>query len=169
MKQFKILIAIMTIAVSLNSCKTTEANYRKAYEAAKEKQMEAGDSTVTTGLKNNLLPKDIIIHGIEIPLRTEVIGFTKDGGATKENLKVYNIAVASFKQLFNAKSMCERLREHDYNAFLLHNRDLTYYVICATTDNVQEAKNCLDKIKADKDFVLKTPFPYVLRAAHLVK
>lgn len=169
MKKVKIVFVIMLIAVSLNSCKTTEANYKKAYEAAKEKQMDTDDSTVTQSLKNSTLPKLMILQGIELPVRTEVIGLTKDGGATKENLKVYNVAVASFKQLFNAKSMCERLREHNYNAFLLHNRDLTYYVIAGTTDKAIDAKECIDKIKADRDLVLKSPFPYVLRAAHLVK
>lgn len=168
MNILKIATLIIFLSVIFTSCKTTEANYRKAYEAAKEKQFDGGDSTVTENLKNNSLPKDLIIKGVTLPIRTEPLGMTKDGGATKETFKVYNVAVASFKQLFNAQSMRKRLTELGYSSFLLHNRDLTYYVIAGSTQSPQEALDILNKIKQEKSIVTRTPFPYVLRAAHLV-
>ena len=51
MRKILSLIAFV-VALGLCSCRTTEENYRAAYEKAKEKQIETGDSISTLGLKN---------------------------------------------------------------------------------------------------------------------
>lgn len=169
MKHSKHVIIVFLFAIIFTACKTTEANYRKAYETAKEKQYDGGDSTVTENLKNNTLPKTIVIQGVALPIRTEAIGITKDEGASKETLRVYNVVTASFKQLFNARSMRNRLSELGFQSFILHNRDLTYYVVAGTAATPQEALDLLNRVKAENSVVTRAPFPYVLRAAHLVR
>ncbi len=169
MRHLYIPIIIFITAITFTSCKTTEANYRKAYETAREKHFDGGDSTVTENLKNNMLPKNLVIQGISLPVRTEAMGITKNGGATKETIKLYNVVTASFKQLFNAQSMRKRLSELGYNSFILHNRDLTYYVVAGTADTPKEASEMLNKVRNETSIITHNPFPYVLRASNLVK
>lgn len=59
MKKILIIIAVIAM-VGFSSCRTNEANYKAAYEKAKEKQMDTGDDLTTQGLKNELLPKDMV-------------------------------------------------------------------------------------------------------------
>lgn len=161
------LIAILCIPFA--GCKTTEANYKNAYQIAKEKRTDGGDSTVTQGLRNELIPKNMVLGGVTLPVRTEPVAVTKDGGAVQGEMKVYNVVVASFRQRFNANSMRERLADMGYKSFLIHNRDVLYYVVAGTTQSAPEALELLNKVKAESSLHIAAPFPYVLRAAHLVR
>lgn len=167
----KILLTLMAVVAltSLHSCKTTEANYRAAYEIAREKQLDGGDSLVTEGLKNELLPRTLVVGGVSLPVRTETVIVTSGRGVDVSELKVYNVVAASFKQLFNAGSFCDRLRAEGFNAFLVENRDKTYYVVALSTREPQEAADGLEKLRGSDAVVCRKPFPYVLRAGQLVR
>lgn len=169
MKKIIHAAAIVALILSVASCKTTEANYRAAYEIAKEKQLDGGDSTVTAGLKNELQPRMMTIQGVQLPVRTEPLVATKDGGKTTAELKVYNVVAASFRQKFNAQSYQKRLIEAGYDSFLANNRAGTFFVVAATTQSPAEASAQLDKLKGESGFHFQPTFPYVLRAAQLVR
>lgn len=151
-------------------CSTTEANYRAAYEKAKEKQLDTGDSITTQALKNEATPKNMRFGEITLPVRTEPIGITKDGGGKNEYLCLYNVVAGSFRQKFNAVSMAQRLADDGYDmAFVVHNRMGIYYVVAGSVSTPAAALQLLDSVRADGRMLLKPPFPYVLRAAHLVR
>lgn len=170
MKRILYPICALLLA-SFFACKTTEANYRSAYEAAKQKQL-TGDSLIDQGLLDQQRPKPMVFGADTLPTRTEYIGYTKNGGAdTNRNVvKRYCIVVGKFKQTFNARSMRERLMAHGYHkALVLHNNMKDYYVIANTTPDPHMARLMLDSVLADTSLVLKAPFPYVLRPGHLVR
>lgn len=169
MKKIILLAATAFILLGMWSCKTTEANYRAAYRIAKEKQLDGGDSTVTAGLKSELIPRNMRIDGVTLPVRTEPVITSKGGGADASSLQLYNVAVASFKQFFNAQSMRKRLADLGYSSFVVQNRNVTYYVVAASTRSVDEAALLLEKVKGEKQIVLHAPFPYILRAGQLIR
>lgn len=150
------------------ACKTTEANYRAAYEAAKAKQM-TGDSVIDKGLTDQQRPIPYYINGDTLPVRSEYIGYTKDGGADSDRrvVKRYCVVVGQFKQVFNARSMRQRLMQHGYpRALVLHNSMKDYYVIANTTMDAHAATLMLDSVKADSSIVLRPPYPYILIPGH---
>ncbi len=149
------------------ACKTNEANYRSAYEAAKEKQL-TGDSLTDKGLLDQQRPKPMVFGSDTLLCRTEYIGYTRDGGADldKSKVKKFCVTVGKFKQVFNARSMRERLLSHGYpRAMVLHNNMKEYYVVANTTGNAHEASLMVDSVKADTALTLRAP--YILLPGHL--
>lgn len=150
------------------SCKTTEANYRQAYEAASHKQAQEGDSAITAGLYNQSRPKDMVFGNVTLPVITTGIKITKDGGMELSRLKRFNTVAGTFRQIFNASSMRERLVKSGYpEAFILQNAYGTYYVLTSTTDSAEEAYENMERLRGDKSLRLRNPLPYILRPGHL--
>lgn len=167
----KILIFTLSVALlGFAGCKTTEANYKAAYEIAKEKQMGTGDSVTDKALKNYQMPRPMVFGSDTLQVRTEPVGITVKGGGTNAMLKKYCVVAGQFHQIFNASSMRTRMISEGYEGtFILHNRSKQYYVVAGSYDLPSEARVMVDSLKADKALVLKSPFPYVLRPAHLVR
>ena len=167
MKKIISIVGILT-ALTFTACKTTEANYRAAYEIAKEKQLDGGDETVSEGLRNELQPKPQKIGNDTLPVRMFPVGYTKDGGLeSNAGLKRYNVAVARFRQLFNAKSMRERLINEGFpDAIVVHDREMTYYVIAGSTSDPNEVKPVYNRVKDATGFKCTEPFPYVIISAY---
>lgn len=164
-------LAFILIFASVTACKTTEANYRAAYEVTKQKQL-TGDSTIDRQLMDRDRPREMVFGTDTLPVRTEYIGYTKDGGADSDRTKVkrYCVAVGKFKQPFNAHSMRRRLIEHGYTgALVLHNSSKDYYVVSSTTSDPHTALLMLDSIRHSEWLVIRPPFPYILRPGHLAK
>ena len=129
---------LLVLASMLPSCKTSEDNYRKAYQAAVEKQNEA-----YTG---------------------EEVSLMRQPDPPVEVARRYNVVVASFKQQFNAKSVLSRLREAGYpDGRLLIDRDQTYYVAPVSTDSLAEAVDALRRFQSSSPVPVRSPFPYILR------
>ena len=171
MKKYSILlIAGAMAALSLGSCKTTEANYRQAYESARQKQTQEGGSAITAGLNNQARPRSMEFDGVTLPVLTTGVSIPKDGGMELSRLKKFNSVAGVFRQIFNAKSMRERLMQSGYpDAFILSNAYGTYYVLTTTTSSPAEAQAALDKLRNDPDLRLRQPLPYILRPGHLAR
>ena len=168
----KTILAFAAIAVIATSCKTTEANYKAAYERAVERKNEGIDSTVYDAIRREAKPSVIAIDGgVQLPLVTEHVSVTPDNGNTSITLKRYCIVVGKFKQIFNARSMRTRLASSgNYpDAFIVQTREPLYYVCTATCQTPQEAATALEKVKTDKSIVLRSPLPFILRPAHLAR
>lgn len=161
------LILVLVLAVS--SCKTTEANYRQAYEAAVEQRRESTgiDSIIYGRIRNSAISSYLIDGSDSIPVRKEYIGYTEDGGSSRQNVKRYNVVVGQFKQVFNARQMRQRLIDNGYDsAMIVHTREPLYYVISSSVATSDEAIERLRDIKNDKNIVLKSPLPFILTPAH---
>lgn len=164
------LLLLFALLLGLVSCKTTEANYRAAYtQAVAHNRAASGvDSTIYSRIRNSANTSVLVVETDTLPMRTEFIGYTDGGGASRDNVKMYNVVVAQFKQLFNAKQMRERLIAAGYpNTIILHTREPLYYVVTATLPTPAEARTEFKKVQADKHVYLKQPCPFILRPAHL--
>lgn len=164
------LLIIAVLLLSLAACKTNESNYRAAYEAAIEKQKEstALDSTIYGNYRRQASMARLAAGSDTLPLRTESVAYTENGGASRETVKVYNVVVGQFKQLFNARQMRERLQAEGYpDAMIVHTREPLYYVIAGTAGTPEEARNLFQRVSRDKALVLKSPLPFILRPNHL--
>lgn len=169
MKKIFLAIVMVVLMVAAHSCKTTEKNYRDAYMAAKAKQFDGGDSLVTEGLRNEQMPKPMVLGADTLPVRTEVMYITRKQEFKVPTLGIYNVVAGSFKQLFNAKSFCARLNAQGFEAFLLNNRDQTYYIVTLTTRNPAEAAQGIARLKALDNVRFQPYFPYIIRAGQYVR
>lgn len=169
MKRLIPITALLLIATAITSCKTTEENYRQAYEAAAEQRREATglDSTIYGRIRNSAITSQLTVGGDSLPVRKEYIGYTDGGGASRDNVKRYNVVVGQFRQVFNAKQMRERLIAGGYDStMIVHTREPLYYVVTATASTPEAILEAWRKVKEDKSIVLKSPLPFILVPAH---
>lgn len=165
-------LGALCVAAAFTGCKTTEKNYREAYEMAKDKQTQTGgvDSTIYANLRKQGKPAVIAVGGDSLVYRTVTIGFPKDCGASHETVKRYNIVVGQFKQIFNARAMRQRLLDGGYDgALVLQTREPLYYVVATSVATPEEALAALKRVKADGSLSLRDPMPWVLRPSHLAR
>lgn len=161
---------MLTIAVAMSACRTNEANYRAAYEIAKEKRVETGDSTTTAALRGSMEPKSMAVDGVTLPVLTLPVSVVKADSDNAAELKRYCVIVGTFKQIFNARSMSERLIGQGYDgAFVVKDRNQDHYVVAGATNDATEAHLLIERLKSDQSVVLRSPFPYALRPAQLVR
>lgn len=164
-----IFIFATLLVLGAYSCRTNEANYRAAYEKAREKQTETGDSLTTAMLRNSDLPRMTRVGNDSVPLRTFAIGSKIDAGSD-DGVARYCVVVGRFRQIFNASQMCKRLADDGYpQACVVHDRQNYYYVIAGSTSVPTEVLPLLNRISGDKSLVLNAPYPYILRPAHLAR
>ena len=101
-----------------------------------------------------------------LTLRREYVGYTTDGGSSRENVLRYNIVVGQFKQVFNARQMRQRLIDGGYEgAMIVNTREPLYYVIAATASTPEEALQAWRRVTTDKAIVLRAPLPFILQPA----
>ncbi|WP_303023672.1 SPOR domain-containing protein [Duncaniella muris] len=142
------VVAALTATLLTVSCKTSESNYRQAYETAVAKNREASgvDSTIYARIRNSAQTSDLIAGSDTLPMRTEYVGYTENGGASREMLKRYNVVVGQFKQKFNAREMRARLQANGYpDAFIIHTREPLYYVCTATSRPLRKPPRLLKR------------------------
>ncbi|MCM1440403.1 MAG: hypothetical protein NC131_14540 [Roseburia sp.] len=159
-------IAAVTVA-TLTGCKTTEANYRAAYETAvgQREAREADGSVSTAKLQQFNAPRPKLTpEGDTIMVRMERVSPTKiDGVQTVGSLKQNNIVVGQFRQLFNARAMLERLLAGGYpDAFVAQSAGPIYYVVALSSAKTTGIAADLDRVKADSTMKLREPLPFVL-------
>ncbi|MBD5267914.1 MAG: hypothetical protein HDS41_07070 [Bacteroides sp.] len=159
------LCLVMLLVAS--GCKTTEANYRAAYEVAKEKSADKSpvDGTVYDQMRREAIDSRLIVSGDSLPMLTVQVA-TVPEYSTPESVKQYSVVVNQFKQVFNAKSQVARLRESGYpGALLVVTAEPLYYVVAESVATPDEAAAAFKKVMEDKNIVKKSPFPWILRPA----
>lgn len=168
MKKIYLVAAIASLIFT--GCKTTEANYKAAYEIAKEKQERAEDDGTGAKLQQFADPKETTVDGVKLMMHTDYVGFVTGGGVTRDDLYRYNVVVGRFRQVFNAKQMRERLIAAGYEkACVVSTRDAGFYVIAISCKTPQEAEQGIERVKADSSLSLRAPLPFILRPAHLAR
>ena len=153
--------AVAMICIMLASgCKTTEANYKAAYETTVAHRNEKGADDVP-GMKaaGTPEPKDIeAAPGLTLPVITAWIGSTsEDGVAHRDSVKLYNVVVARFRQIFQRTpdgGAAPRLRLR--HATVLRTND-AYFVSTATTSSPSEAQEASDMWPIDQSLRLRSP------------
>ena len=158
----KVLFFIALAAIALTSCKTTEANYRAAYEMALQKDKEGIDDDTYTLIKQNEKPREFVFQGDTLRVITESVIITKNVGNDDAKLTRYKVAIGSFRQVFNAKAMKGRISDKGYNAFIVETAEPSYYVIASACDTQEQAKEVIACLQADKSIILRLPYPCIL-------
>lgn len=159
------IFAVLMMSSGLFGCKTTEKNYREAYEKVMHKRNEGVDSAQAAAMQlENSVPVSDAGDGIRLPMKSEFVMITPDGGGLRESLKKFSVVVGVFRQKFNALSMRERLIDNGYpGAFVVNTSAKEYYVIASSSDSPAEARDILEKASSDSGMVLRSPLPWVLR------
>jgi hypothetical protein len=167
------LILLGTIAVvtllSLGSCKTTEQNYRNAYEIAKQAKYTDVDSITYDKIRKESIPTAIIANGDSIRSKTLFITASKDkNGNAYGDVRRYNVVVGQFKQIFNARAMMSRLSNNGYTgSYIVETREPIYYVVSEGCDDLTTATNALQHVASDNSLMLSLPFPWILESASI--
>lgn len=168
MKILKVGAALVIAMTALFSCKTTEANYRAAYEktVAARDSVEQLENTIYGQERRRMQSATVSTDSGAVEVRRQYVRVTEGGGAMPEQLRRFNVVVAQFKQRFNALSMRERLADGAYpTAFVVETSEPYYYVVAASYADVTEADRALSEIKQAGDIVLRQPCPFILDAA----
>ncbi|MBR6640534.1 MAG: SPOR domain-containing protein [Muribaculaceae bacterium] len=164
------LFIVSAIALVLfAACKTNEANYRAAYEIAKQKSMDGVDAETYEKMQRESMPTKEVAGGDTLRMMRASVNVAKYEGNDDVLLKRYNVVVAQFKQIFNAKAMMRRLKNQGYDAIVLQNPEPLYYVVAGSLDNKGEAVELIKKLTNDESIVLREPYPCILEPLHLVK
>ncbi len=148
----KLLIAL-AITVTLTACHTTEENYRRAYEIAREKKIESIGAEEYAKIEAEKTSYNAVIAGDSVRLirsHANVVDMDKDFKPSR-----YGVVVAEFKQVFNAKSYAARLRDEErLPSFVLKVAgDKNYLVVVKSFDEKVAAVSYLKSI--DKHVKMK--------------
>ena len=151
------------------SCRTTEKNYRDAYEKALQKTEENSvvDGTIYDKMRREAINSRIVdsASGDTIPMITMSVSCVK-GVSVPDSVGRYSVVVAQFKQVFNAKSMMRRLRQQGYaTATVVQTAEPLYYVLAATCATPEEAAEAYRDIIRRKPVAPKTPYPCLFAPA----
>ena len=120
-----LLLSLMALAMMTVGCKTHRKQLPSGIRdgGCKNRDSSGVDSTIYAKIRNSARTSDLVVTGDTMPMRTEYIGYTEDGGASRETIGRYNVVVGQFKQVFNARQMRARLQSSGYDsAFIIHTR-----------------------------------------------
>lgn len=164
-------LLLIVLIVSLAGCRTTEANYRSAYERAKagRDSATAFENTIYGASRQEVGSRRIVADGDTAMMRTFYVAVTPEGGGVAEWLHSYNVVVGQYKQKFNAFSMRERLAEGGYpRSFVVNTGEPYYYVVLSSHRDGTEALKALRSIPAGLPVAVKSPCPFILQAARVI-
>lgn len=166
MKHLLPIIAVILLCLS-PGCKTTEKNYRTAYEravAANDSDITPFDQTIYNRYRREARDVKTIADGDTVTTRIIRTAITPEGGGLSEWHKRYSVVVAEFKQRFNAISLRDRYVNAGYpRTFVVQNGEPYYYIIAGSSDNLHDMTVLADSIKIRPVIPLKSGFPYILQ------
>lgn len=163
MRKITLLAAIALTVSALSSCKTNEENYRKAYEAAKQRESEGLEETVYDRIRREARPVTSVVGNDTLQMKREYVSLAPDQQLAASALKRYNVVVAQFKQIFHARSMTRRFSEGGYDgAFIVQTREPLYYVVAFASDDASAAADAMKALQKESPVTLRDPFPWIL-------
>lgn len=135
-----ILILAAAATIAMTSCKSNEANYRKAYETTKEamKKKSETDPEILAKIEAEKRGREAVVNGDSIRVKTEFLTLV-DGQNGEHIAHDYGVCVGMFKQIFNARKQRDRLKQKGNDAYIVKNNDGDHYVIMKGFDNVNDA------------------------------
>lgn len=157
-------MALATLLAMATGCKTTEANYRAAYEKTVAKQNEGYDPSELKEIKREEAMPKTIYQGDSIPLKGMYVRAVEETGKPAATALKYNVVTGMFSQRFNAASALKRIRENGYpDAILLTTGDKKFIVDAYTTQSLDSAVTVYRQISEKPPYPLSSPFPYILK------
>ena len=142
MKRYSYIFLLAGFVSVLWSCHTTEENYKASYDIAVEATRTGERGEVYRQELEKKMKNTDVVDGDSIRLQSRYFNVVKDEGEKDavQPMK-YNVVVAEFVQLFNAKSYCLRLRkEGRLEPFVVYlDKQELYCVVAKTTDDLSVA------------------------------
>lgn len=148
--------------LTLTCCRTTEANYKAAYEKAiaGREDDSAVNNTIYENIRRRAVTSTQIVDGDTVAVKRERVKLVEP--AAGELMQDAYVVVAQFKQLFNAKSLCARYKEQGYpDARLLATAEPLYY-IAIKGGSKDEMLSLCRKYAAKPVLPVKSGYPLVL-------
>ncbi|MDE5661755.1 MAG: SPOR domain-containing protein [Muribaculaceae bacterium] len=158
---------LLATAALLPSCKTTEANYREAYEktVAARNADQALDSTIYGAHRRQMTATTVETADGAVEVRVQLVRVAEGGGGIPENLKRFNVVVGQFKQIFNARSLRNRIADKGYpGAFVVETSEPFYFVVAASYHDATESSTAVELFKHKRLNSMKEPCPFILDA-----
>lgn len=162
MKHYYLILMLLLAAAGFTSCHTTEQNYRAAYDKAVQKQRNGMDSlTLATIAKEKNAPTAIVGND-SVKLVTE---YANPVDCKFSDVKRYSVVVGTFKQIFNARSMRDRINAAGGNvgSYVVLSKGRDYLVIAKGFDNSLEAATYLKHVKKNVKVGIPLEYPYILK------
>lgn len=164
------LAILLLAAMAFTSCKTTEANYRAAYEKALagRDSVPGYESTIYGKYRRQLRDQTLVCAGDTIDVKVQAVAVTDaPQGGSAADLKKYSVVVGQFKQLFNARSLRDRLVEAGYaRTFVVHTAEPYYFIVLDSYESLPQARQLLDSVVANAasmPVAMKAPLPFLLQ------
>lgn len=159
----KKIFAIAIMIVSLAACKTTEENYRAAYEKTIAARDEADRETIYGAQRRDIHHQAVISGADTIPVVIENVSPVSADKEPVPAVLAYNVVAGRFKQQFNAFSLRDRLFEAGYkDAMVVKTAEPYYYIVTSTFASPKDAKAALEKLKAAAPVAMSDPLPFIL-------
>lgn len=159
-----ITVAIVALTIVATSCRTSEANYARAYDIAMQRQVDrAGGQSAYDAMLSEANTRVITSSGDTLPYRNEAVTIVSEIADSATSLKPYAIVAGQFRQLFHAKSMMHRLRQQGWpEATIVANKVPIYYVVAASADHIDQITDQMKELTDKPPFTLMKPCPWVL-------
>lgn len=148
MKRNSLFLGLAIVATAtLVSCKSSESNYRKAYEKAKaaEQYSQESEPVTVTPVVTPVQTQPVQTANRDVTgLRQEKLN-VQNGGS----LKAFNVVCGSFKSLDNANNLRNTLVNQGYSAQVAQNPETGMYrVIASSFDDRTAAETSRDALRA---------------------
>ena len=158
-------LVVGVLVLTMTSCKTTEENYKAAYDIAVQRNQMGADRNVSGFIeREKRLAEYSVVEGDTVRIVTEKVSII-DNEATI--VKKYGVVVGDFKQVFNARSYRDRINSTENDSenpsYVIMNPEKKYYVIYKGFDT-KEAASAF--IKNAANFKITPPRdPWILESS----
>lgn len=155
------ILAVVCIMTCATSCKSSEANYRVAYEKAKANMIERDgvDAETYARIVAEKKSNTAVVAGDSLRLITDRVNIVDDEPAT---MKPYGVVVGEYKQLFNARSFRDRLKKEGLPAYVVMNGERMYFVVAHGFDTSVDAAVFLKDVRSKIKMKIPIEKPWIL-------
>ena len=156
-----ILASATLAALTLVSCHTSEANFKSAYDTAVAKTIDNEGQAYYDKVKQERMRPTEVVNGDSVRI-VVTWGNIVDDKPTA--LHKFNVVVAEFDQIINARDYKRRLHQNEgYDAYLIYdNRNKKYCVVVKGFDEKGPAAAFTANIKKYVKMKILVPRPWIL-------
>lgn len=129
------------------SCKPKQSAYKSVYEAAKEKETTAPETTVSSQDPTPVSTRPHSYESSNESVRKEKITPVYESDAN--GLKAYSVVIAAMGMKPNAEALKERIENDGYSVILARNEAGMFRVIIASADSKDEAAHLKNQILSE--------------------